>query len=112
MKTIVIRTSYLQSDLEWVIFDEHQHSIISLTLSKVAPLPVLTDYEVIFLIPSKDILLTEVNLPPMSNAKLIKAIPFALQDMLIEDVNNLHFAIGKIQDGVTSVAIVNKRFTA
>lgn len=66
--------------------------------------------KVIVIVPGEDILLTSVSLPKMSHAKLMHALPYALEDKLISDVDSLHFALGKNKvDGVFSVAVVSRQ---
>jgi general secretion pathway protein L len=50
---------------------------------------------VIVLVPATQVLLAEPELPPGSGAKLARAVPFALEEQLTEDVDKLVFAIGK-----------------
>ena len=54
---------------------------------------------VVVLLPSTDINLTSMELPPqllsMPQAKLLQAIPYQLEDKLAEDVDSLHFALGR-----------------
>jgi general secretion pathway protein L len=54
---------------------------------------------IIVLVPTEDLLLTEVKLPKLSLAKLMKAIPFALEDQLTEDPATLHFAASPAEKG-------------
>ncbi len=62
---------------------------------------------VVILIPSADVLLTQVKLPALRRARLIQAIPALLEEQLTQDIQELHFAIGSLEpDGVCAVAIV------
>lgn len=64
---------------------------------------------VVVLAPATQILLAEPELPPGSGAKLAKAVPFALEEQLTEDVDQLSFAIGRRRDsGGTPVAAVSR----
>ena len=64
---------------------------------------------IIALAPSEHITLTQVSLPVRQTSRLLQAIPFALEDQLADDVDDLHFAIGsKLSDGTTPVAVVAK----
>ncbi len=64
---------------------------------------------IIVLVPTEDVLLTKVKLPKLSPGKLVKAIPYALEDQLTEDPASLHFAIGQFDKGqLVPVAVVNK----
>lgn len=65
------------------------------------------DREVWLIVPSEDVLLTTVTLPKMSHARLVQALPFAIEDTLIDELDTLHFALGKRQaDESMPVAIV------
>jgi general secretion pathway protein L len=65
--------------------------------------------KVVVLAPATQILLAEPELPPGSGAKLARAVPFALEEQLTEDVDQLSFAIGRRQpSGRTPVAVVSR----
>ncbi len=64
---------------------------------------------VVALAPAAQILLAEPELPPGGGAKLAKAVPFALEEHLTEDVDQLSFAIGhRRASGATPVAVVSR----
>jgi general secretion pathway protein L len=63
----------------------------------------------VVLAPATQILLAEPELPPGSGAKLARAVPFALEEQLTEDVDLLSFAIGRRRgNGGTPVAVVSR----
>jgi general secretion pathway protein L len=51
--------------------------------------------KVVVLVPGTDTLLAEPVLPVKSGAKLAQVVPFALEEHLASDVEDLHFAVGK-----------------
>lgn len=51
--------------------------------------------KVFVLIPGTDALLAEPVLPVKSGAKLAQVVPYALEEHLAADVDDLHFAVGK-----------------
>ena len=56
----------------------------------------------------EDVLLTAAHLPKMNQSRFMQALPYALEEQLIEEVENLHFAIGEYQpDAEIGVAIVS-----
>jgi general secretion pathway protein L len=63
------------------------------------------------LVPGLDCLLTTVNIPGRGNRqKLLRAIPYALEEQLSDDVEDLHFAVGEAAaGGEYPVAIVASR---
>ena len=52
------------------------------------------DRKVIVLVPGVEVLTTSVDLPLKSKSRIQAALPFALEEFLAEDVENLHFATG------------------
>lgn len=58
------------------------------------------------LVPGIKVLLTQASMVTTSPSKLIKAIPYALEEQLAEDVENLHFALGDNNDNLHDVAVV------
>ncbi len=47
------------------------------------------------LVPGEDVLLAQVELPAMKQQRLARAVPFALEEQLTEDVEDLHVAVGQ-----------------
>ena len=65
--------------------------------------------KVVALAPSTQILLAEPELPPGSGLKLARAVPFALEEHLTEDIDQLCFAVGRRRPtGGTPVAAVSR----
>ncbi|MBJ89522.1 MAG: hypothetical protein CMO98_06625 [Woeseia sp.] len=63
---------------------------------------------VIALVPGADVLTTKVNIPAKGH-KLMAALPYALEEFLAQDVEELHFAIGdKGASGHTPVCVVSE----
>jgi len=64
---------------------------------------------VVVLVPSSDCLVTRVSLPTRQRRQQLKAIPFALEEQIATDIDDMHFAIGKrTGDGHLSVVAVAK----
>jgi len=67
---------------------------------------------VVVLAPGKDCLLTQVDIPGRSSRqKLLRAVPFALEEQLSDEVENLHFAVGTTMVGdAWPVAVISKDY--
>jgi general secretion pathway protein L len=99
-----------QEETEWLILDEagaptptRQRGSLSLAAA------VWRSGKVMVLAPAAQILLAEPDLPPGGGAKLARAVPFALEEQLTEDVDQLSFAIGHRRlSGGTPVAVVSR----
>lgn len=67
------------------------------------------DREVVVLVPSAEVLTTSVDIPA-KGAKLYAALPYALEEYLADDVDDLHFAAGtRRSNGRTPVSVVSHR---
>jgi general secretion pathway protein L len=99
-----------QEETEWLTLDEsgaptptRQRGSLSLAAA------VWRIGRVVVLAPATQILLAEPELPPGSGAKLARAVPFAMEEQLTEDVDLLSFAIGRRRgNGGTPVAVVSR----
>jgi type II secretory pathway component PulL len=79
--------------------------------------PAAAGRRVCVLVPGTDVLMMEPELPTKAGAKLAQMVPYALEEQLAEDIDELHFAIGRRggadslargapRDGRTPVAVV------
>jgi len=67
----------------------------------------IADRAVIVLVPATTVLTTTVNIPIRSGSRLQAALPYALEELVADDVENLHFAAGtRGEDGRLPVAVV------
>jgi general secretion pathway protein L len=65
--------------------------------------------EVIVIAPPEDVLLVEAKLPKLNRQRMLQALPFALEEQLLTDISELHFAVGEYQANNTlPVAIIAK----
>lgn len=71
-------------------------------------------YQVIVLVPGSDVLLTQVAVPSQNRQRIARAIPYALEERLGSEVEQLHFALGAHgADHQISTAVVDRtRMTA
>jgi general secretion pathway protein L len=99
-----------QEETEWLTIDDTGESAAtrqrgSLTLAAA----VSRTGKVVALAPATQILLAEPELPPGSGVRLARAVPFALEEHLTEDIDQLSFAIGRRRPGGgTPVAAVSR----
>ena len=61
---------------------------------------------VIALAAGADVLLASARVPTQSRQKLLRAIPYALEEQLASDVEDAHFVLGDRHDGAWAVAVV------
>lgn len=64
--------------------------------------------QIVVLVPGGEVLTTTIDMPLRNHAKLLAALPYALEEMLAEDVDELHFAAGqRLPNGRVPVAAVS-----
>ena len=110
-QTLLLRLPAVRSeDTEWLTIDEAGEPA---TARQRGPLSLAAavgrSAKVVVLAPATQILLAEPELPPGSGVKLARAVPFALEEQLTEDIDQLVFALGKRRPaGGTPVAVVSR----
>src|SRR5882762_9446542 len=62
------------------------------------------------LVPGTDVLLAEPEVPMKAGTKLLQLVPYALEEQLADDIDDLHFAIGRRPSDSTRtpVAVVTR----
>jgi general secretion pathway protein L len=95
--------------LSFIELDEQNHIIktqLRADLSKFIPHDAK---KIIVVVPALEILVTHVELPKLTRKRLWQAIPFAVEEQLIDEVSRLHFCAGEyIPDNHWPIAVVNK----
>ncbi|MDX9739850.1 MAG: type II secretion system protein GspL [Gammaproteobacteria bacterium] len=63
----------------------------------------------VVLAPGEDMLLTAVNIPARNRQRLLQALPYALEERIAQDVEQMHFAPGvRRADGSVPVAVLER----
>lgn len=110
--TLLLRLPREASDLaSWMVADAAGNMLVppqSGALVQAAPMA--GGRRVVALVPAADVLLTEAELPVKGGTRLQQVVPFALEEQLADDVENLHFAVGRRAPGSTRtpIAVVAK----
>lgn len=65
---------------------------------------------VIVMVPSEEVFITKIPLPGKNRKKLLKALPYAVEDQIVDDIESLHFSLSQTaSDGQYVVAAVEHR---
>ena len=68
-----------------------------------------TTRRVVVLVPGSEVSLYMARVPGRNRQRVLKAVPFALEEQLASDVEDLHFALGPVQqDNQYPVAVVER----
>src|SRR5215470_4828946 len=80
----------------WMVCNDEGHVLVNAVsgeLMQAAPLAV--GRRVAVVVAASDVLVTESDAPAKSASKLAQVIPFALEERVADEIENLHFAIGE-----------------
>lgn len=92
--------------LEWVLLEAEGAPSASGTTAE-APLP--SARRVVALVPGSEVSVASAELPTRSPAKALSLAPFALEEQLAGDIEDLHFAVGGVDDGGQSTFVICER---
>jgi general secretion pathway protein L len=96
-------------EVSWILADGRGNAISAPQTSPLSQVAMrAAGRHICVLVPSTDVLLAEPEVPVKTGTKLQQVVPYALEEQLAEDIDDLHFAIGKrAQDSPTTpVAVV------
>lgn len=107
-RKLVIRFHLDTDAVSWVSADAEAEGPATLKTGSLTEAATLAQgAKVNVIVPACDVLLTSVSLPAASRRRMLSALPFALEDQLVDDVSELHFAIGqRDKSGLVSAAVV------
>ena len=67
--------------------------------------------KVLVLLSSNEVVLKSISIPSKNRKQLLQAIPYALEDTLAEDIEDLHFAVHQnttVENKESQVAVINR----
>ncbi|MGF1700999.1 type II secretion system protein GspL [Photobacterium makurazakiensis] len=107
-------SSRAEQPVQWLVWSPQQQEVIaSGQLASIAQLDDIADYAtqraVYVLVPTCDVLLTEVAIPAGSSRQLATVLPFLLEEELAQDVDGLHVHLLQKGDDMAQVAVVEHR---
>ena len=105
-------------ELSWIYQDINNDFKLTQGLLKDAAIASL-NHNIIIVIPGEDVLFLTAEVPGKNIQHIQQAVPYVLEDSVIDDVEELHFAISKTvsskendneASGSYNVAVINKQY--
>lgn len=85
----------------WMVCNSDGHVVVNPVSGELAQATAMsTGRKVVVILPAGEALVTESDAPAKSAAKLAQVIPYALEERVADEIENLHFALGD-RDGAT-----------
>jgi general secretion pathway protein L len=80
----------------WMVCNEDGQVLVEAVSGELAQaVPLAVGRRVAVIVPATEVLTTECEAPAKSAAKLAQVIPFALEERVADEIEDLHFAIGE-----------------
>ncbi len=80
----------------WMVCNHDGHVLVNAVSGELAQaVPLSVGRRIALIVPSSDVLVTESDAPARNSAKLAQVIPYALEERVADEIENLHFAIGE-----------------
>jgi general secretion pathway protein L len=94
---------------QWMVCNDDGHVAVNAMSGELAQaLPLAVGRRVVVIVPSTEVLTTEAEAPAKSAAKLAQVIPYALEERVADEIEDLHFAVGErnAESGRVPVVVV------
>jgi type II secretion system protein L len=81
---------------QWMVCNDDGHVAVNAMSGELAQaLPLAVGRRVAVIVPGTEVLTTEAEAPAKNAAKLAQVIPYALEERVADEIEDLHFAIGE-----------------
>ncbi|MGK0441174.1 MAG: type II secretion system protein L, partial [Pseudohongiellaceae bacterium] len=104
--------------LPWFLFDQQQqliddgHHALNEIYSQLSQ-ENQDSLEVHIIVPNDAVLLAQVNIPSQNARQIKQALPYAIEELIAEDIENVHMALPNylnVTNHMTDVAVVSHRY--
>ena len=91
----------------WMVCNDDGQVLVNAVSGELAQaVPLAAGRRVAVIVPATDVLTTECEAPAKSAAKLAQVIPFALEERVADEIEDLHFAIGERNSATGRVPVM------
>src|SRR5215510_4645314 len=91
----------------WMVCNDDGHVLVNAVQGElVQAVPLATGRRVVAIVPGTEVLTTESDAPAKGAAKLAQVVPFALEERVADEIEDLHFALGERNADTGRVPVV------
>ena len=92
---------------QWMVCNDDGHVVVNAVAGELTQATAMsTGRRVAVILPATEVLATDSDAPAKSAAKLAQVIPFALEERVADEIENLHFAIGERAEAGARVPVL------
>jgi general secretion pathway protein L len=110
-KLIVYLENADLTQLSWILINDQgaaEQITLHSQLSELAALATSQALPVTVIAAPEDVLIISAKMPKLNRQRLLQALPFAIEEQLLAEIDDLHFAIGDYTPEGLPVAIITK----
>jgi len=82
------------AEISWLVLDQRGHAGPVYRGDLKTAANHASGCHVVVMLPGQEILLTSIDIPAMNRQRLMRAVPFALEEAIATDLEDMHFATG------------------
>src|SRR6186713_2770985 len=91
---------------QWMVCNDDGHVVVNAVSGELSQATAMaTGRRLAVIVPAGEVLATDSDAPAKSAAKLAQVVPYALEERVADEIENLHFAIGERTAGTSRVPV-------
>jgi general secretion pathway protein L len=108
-KTVIVHLhDAALSSVSWVFFNENSVTAGEAQVGNLHDLSaVCSGHKVALIIPSTLLTFTSVQLPATDRERMMRALPYAIEDRIIDDIDNMHFSINAWKNNQADISAIS-----
>ena len=98
------------NSVSWVFAKEESMPATDAQVGNLHDLSAIcTGHKVALLIPSTLLTFTEIQLPVTDRERMLRALPYSMEDRIIDDIDNMHFSINAWNNNQANVSSISRQ---
>lgn len=110
-KTILVHLHDVTlNSVSWVFAKEEGVPVTEAQVGNLHDLSTIcTGHKVALIIPSTLLTFTKIQLPVTDRERMLRALPYAMEDRIIDDIDNMHFSINSWNNNQANLSAISRQ---
>lgn len=110
-KTVIVHLhDAALSSVSWVFFNENSVTAGEAQVGNLHDLSaVCSGHKVALIIPSTLLTFTSIQLPATDRERMMRALPYAMEDHIIDDIDSMHFSINAWKNKQANISAISRQ---
>ncbi len=108
-KTVLVHLHDLAlNSVSWIFTKEEGVAVTEAQVGNLHDLSTIcASHKVALIIPSTLLTFTQVQLPVTDRERMLRALPYAMEDRIIDDIDNMHFSINAWKNNQANISTIS-----